>query len=117
MVSVSGFPSNGHDGARDGLPNSKSSKKARPPAGNSTERVGPFATGAVLERAAVRDLRPETIAAQAGGVVDAATGALVPPIHIATTFLRDADNQYRRGYCYGRSDNATVRQVEDVLTG
>jgi cystathionine gamma-synthase len=60
--------------------------------------------------------RPETIAAQAGGAVDAATGAVVPPIHIATTFVRDADNQYRRGYCYGRSDNATVRQVEDVLT-
>ena len=61
-------------------------------------------------------LSPETIAAQAGGVVDAATGAVVPPIHVATTFVRDADNQYRRGYCYGRSDNATVRQVEDVLT-
>ena len=44
------------------------------------------------------------------------TGAIVPPIHVATTFVRDADNQYRRGYCYGRSDNATVRQVEDVLT-
>ncbi len=61
-------------------------------------------------------MRPETIAAQAGGAIDAATGAVVPPIHVATTFVRDADNQYRRGYCYGRSDNATVRQVEDVLT-
>jgi cystathionine gamma-synthase len=60
-------------------------------------------------------VRPETIAAQAGGTGDAATGAIVPPIHVATTFLRDADNQYRRGYCYGRSDNATVRQVENVL--
>jgi cystathionine gamma-synthase len=60
-------------------------------------------------------LEAETIAAQAGGVIDAATGALVPPIHIATTFERDADNQYRRGYCYGRSDNATVRQTENVL--
>lgn len=60
--------------------------------------------------------RPETIAAQAGGTVDAATGAIVPPIHMATTFVRDADNHYRRGYCYGRSDNATVRQVENVLT-
>ena len=60
-------------------------------------------------------LKPETIAAQAGGAVDAATGAIVPPIHMATTFVRDADNQYRRGYCYGRSDNATVRQVEHVL--
>jgi cystathionine gamma-synthase len=60
--------------------------------------------------------QPETIAAQAGGAGDHATGALVPPIHVATTFVRDADNQYRRGYCYGRSDNATVRQVEHVLT-
>ena len=61
-------------------------------------------------------LKPETIAAQAGGAVDATTGAVVPPIHVATTFVRDADNQYRRGYCYGRSDNATVRQAEHVLT-
>lgn len=58
----------------------------------------------------------ETVAAQGGGEVDAVTGAIVPPIHMATTFVRDADNQYRRGYCYGRSDNATVRQVETVLT-
>jgi cystathionine gamma-synthase len=66
-------------------------------------------------RSALATLRPETIAAQAGGAVDAGTGAIVPPIHIATTFVRDEDNQYRRGYCYGRSDNATVRQVEHVL--
>lgn len=59
---------------------------------------------------------PETIAAQGGGDIDPQTGAVVPPIHMATTFVRDADNQYRRGYCYGRSDNATVRQVEKVLT-
>jgi len=58
---------------------------------------------------------PETIAAQGGGKVDPITGAIVPPIHMATTFVRDADNQYRRGYCYGRSDNATVRQVEELL--
>jgi cystathionine gamma-synthase len=73
------------------------------------------ATGKPLKSSA--PVKPETIAAQAGGAVDAATGAVVPPIHVATTFVRDADNQYRRGYCYGRSDNATVRQVEDVLTG
>ena len=61
-------------------------------------------------------LHPETIAAQGGGIADDATGGLVPPIHVASTFVRDADNQYRRGYCYGRADNATVRQVESVLT-
>jgi len=62
------------------------------------------------------DWKPETIAAQGGGVIDPATGAIVPPIHVATTFVRDTDNQYRRGYCYGRSDNATVRQAEHVLS-
>ena len=61
------------------------------------------------------DPAPQTIAAQAGGAIDGATGAIVAPIHVATTFVRDGDNQYRRGYCYGRSDNATVQQVENVL--
>jgi cystathionine gamma-synthase len=58
----------------------------------------------------------ETIAAQAGGRIDTETGALVPPIHFATTFERDIDLKYSRGYLYGRPDNATVRHAEDVLT-
>src|SRR6476660_3025947 len=64
----------------------------------------------------MQNLAPETIAAQAGGVIDEETGAIVRPVHMATTFLRDPDNQYRKGYIYGRPDNATVRQVEAVLT-
>jgi cystathionine gamma-synthase len=64
----------------------------------------------------MRTIAPETIAAQAGGAVDETTGGVVPPIHVATTFVRDVDNQYRRGYSYGRPDNATVRQVEGVMT-
>ena len=44
----------------------------------------------------MRTIAPETIAAQAGGAEDETTGAIVPPIHVATTFVRDADNQYRR---------------------
>ena len=63
-----------------------------------------------------KNLAPETVAAQAGGAIDAETGGIVPPLHITTTFLRDPDNQYRKGYSYGRPDNATVRQVEAVLT-
>jgi cystathionine gamma-synthase len=64
----------------------------------------------------MKNLAPETVAAQAGGVIDEETGAIVRPVHMATTFLRDPDNQYRKGYAYGRPDNATVRQVEAVLT-
>jgi cystathionine gamma-synthase len=63
-----------------------------------------------------KNLAPETIAAQAAGAMDEATGGIVPPLHLTTTFVRDPDNQYRKGYSYGRADNATVRQVEAVLT-
>ena len=64
----------------------------------------------------MKNLAPETVAAQAGGGIDEATGAIVPPLHVATTFIRDPDNHYRKGYSYGRPDNATVRQAEAVLT-
>ena len=64
-----------------------------------------------------KNLAPETVAAQAAGAIDEETGGIVPPLHVTTTFLRDPDNQYRKGYSYGRADNATVRQVEAVMTG
>ena len=59
--------------------------------------------------------RSRTLAAQALGLVEPVTRAVVPPIHLATTFVRDPDNQYRAGYAYGRPDNATARHAEAVL--
>jgi cystathionine gamma-synthase len=56
-----------------------------------------------------------TLAAQALGQIDELTRAVVPPIHVTTTFIRDADNQYRSGNVYGRPDNETVRQAEAVI--
>jgi len=56
-----------------------------------------------------------TLAAQALGRIDETTRALVPPIHVATTFIRDPDNQYRSGNVYGRPDNETVREAEAVI--
>jgi cystathionine gamma-synthase len=67
------------------------------------------------ETSMTKPFAPETIAAQAGGTVDAETGAIIPPIHLATTYIRDPDNQYRKGYSYSRPDNPLTRQVEDVL--
>jgi cystathionine gamma-synthase len=58
---------------------------------------------------------PRTLAAQALGMLDPMTQAVVPPVHVATTFIRDPDNEYRSGYAYGRPDNATVRQTEAVI--
>jgi len=37
--------------------------------------------------------KARTIVAQALGWVDHVTKAVVPPVHVATTFVRDPDNQ------------------------
>ena len=62
-----------------------------------------------------RPLSPRTLAAQALGRIDESTRAIVPPIHLATTFERDPDNLYRSGNVYGRPDNETVRDAEAVI--
>jgi cystathionine gamma-synthase len=61
-------------------------------------------------------MHPATIAAQALGWTDAATGAVVLPIQPATTFIRDPDNQYRRGRSYGRTDNPGYDQPQALIT-
>src|SRR5215207_11240560 len=60
-------------------------------------------------------LRSRTLAAQALRRMEETTGGVVPPIHVATTYLRDPNNAYSRGYTYARPDNATVRHAEAVI--
>ena len=61
------------------------------------------------------DFSRRSLAAQAMGRVDPVTRAVVMPLHVATTFLRDPDNGYSSGYSYARPDNATVREAESVI--
>jgi cystathionine gamma-synthase len=63
-----------------------------------------------------KSLHPATVAAQALGWTDAATGAVILPLHTATTFLRDPDNEYRRGRSYARADNPSYDQPEALLS-
>ncbi|HEU5297297.1 MAG TPA: PLP-dependent aspartate aminotransferase family protein [Burkholderiaceae bacterium] len=60
-------------------------------------------------------LKPESLAAQALGWVDDKTRAISPPIHASTTFVRDADNQYRSGRSYARADNPAFDQAEQLI--
>lgn len=60
-------------------------------------------------------LAPATLAAQGLGLIEPITKAVVPPIHVSTTFERDSDNQYRAGRCYSRPDNPAFDQVEATL--
>jgi len=57
-----------------------------------------------------------SLAAQAMGWIDPVTKAVVPPIHMASTYLRDEDNGYSSGRIYARADNPTFDQAEATLT-
>ncbi len=54
----------------------------------------------------------ETIAIQAGRILDDTTGAVMPPIHLSSTFVRD--NQ--QGLVYSRMGNPNRNALEDCLT-
>lgn len=64
----------------------------------------------------MKDLKPATIAAQAAGACDSATGGVVPGISVASTYRRDpAGLLLRPDNMYGRDNNDTVRQAEEVI--
>jgi len=56
-----------------------------------------------------------TRAAQALGRIDEATGGLVPPLHVTTTFIRDPAYADWSRPIYGRPDNQTAREAEALI--
>lgn len=60
-------------------------------------------------------LSRETLAAQAMGAVDSETGALVPPVHPATTYEMHPDGSLTDGRAYSRADNPTYDPAEKLL--
>ncbi len=56
----------------------------------------------------------DTRLAQACHFIDAATGAISPPIHPSSTFARDADYNHVGDYSYSRSGNPSWRVLEQV---
>lgn len=60
-------------------------------------------------------MRIETLAVHAGHGVDPATGAVTPPIHLSTTFAREADGTYRAGFLYSRYANPNRSSLEQCL--
>jgi cystathionine gamma-synthase len=75
----------------------------------------PGAAGSNLAGMSDPKAKPSTLAAQAMGWVDPTTKAVIPPIHTATTFIRDPDNQYRAGHSYARAENPTYDHAEALL--
>ncbi len=62
-----------------------------------------------------RDWSIETVAVHAGGEPDAATGAVTPPIHLATTFQHGPAGERIAGYEYQREGNPTQARLEAAL--
>lgn len=59
--------------------------------------------------------RLETVAVHAGRGVDPATGAVMPPIYLSTTFERQVNGSYTDGFVYTRSENPNRRALELCL--
>ncbi len=57
----------------------------------------------------------ETQAVHMGNQVDPATGAVVPPIVLSTTFERLGDGTFPHGYIYTRSQNPNRQALEESL--
>src|SRR5215467_1100941 len=57
-------------------------------------------------------MKIETIAVHAGHAVDPATGAVAAPIHLSTTFERDVEGTYPRGFMYTRNNNPNREALE-----
>lgn len=57
----------------------------------------------------------ETQAVHMGNQVDPATGAVVPPIVLSTTFERQGDGSFPHGYIYTRSQNPNRQALEESL--
>jgi cystathionine gamma-synthase len=60
-------------------------------------------------------MRIETIAVHTGRSADPATGAVTPPIHLTTTFEREPDGGYPKGFNYSRSGNPNRESLEQCL--
>jgi cystathionine gamma-synthase len=60
-------------------------------------------------------LHPATLAVHAGAEPDPETGAVSPPIHLATTFKHGPDGERIAGYEYQREGNPTQDRLETAL--
>lgn len=60
-------------------------------------------------------MKLETLSVHIGRGVDPATGEVAPPIRMSTTFERDVDGKFSRGFTYSRADNPGRRDLEQCI--
>jgi cystathionine gamma-synthase len=57
----------------------------------------------------------ETLSVRVGRDVESVAGDVAPAIHMTTTFERDVDGEFSRGYSYARPDNPSRRSLEQCI--
>jgi cystathionine gamma-synthase len=60
-------------------------------------------------------MKLETLSIRVGRDVEPTAGDIAPAIHMSTTFERDADGAFSRGFSYSRPDNPSRRALEQCL--
>jgi cystathionine gamma-synthase len=61
-------------------------------------------------------MKIETLAVHAGHTIDPSTGAVSAPIHLSTTFERDVEGSYSRGFMYTRNSNPNRSALEQGVS-
>lgn len=60
-------------------------------------------------------MKLETLSVRVGREVEPVAGDVAPAIHMTTTFERDIDGEFSRGYSYSRPDNPSRRSLEQCI--
>src|SRR6266513_1023585 len=63
-----------------------------------------------------RHMQIAPLAVHAGHRIDSATGAVSAPIHLSTTFERDVEGTYSRGFMYTRNNNPNREALEEGIS-
>src|SRR5205814_7735461 len=90
-------------------------KPSTPKSRNTIRSTISFATRSVRSKKSNR-MKIETLAVHAGHIIDPATGAVSAPIHLSTTFERDIEGAYSRGFMYTRNNNPNRKQLENEIS-
>ena len=67
------------------------------------------------ERPGRKLVKIETIGVRVGRGIEPATGEVAPAVHLSTTYERDVDGEFSRGYDYVRPDNPGRRALEQCI--
>src|SRR5213083_3467386 len=90
-------------------------KPSTPKSRNTIRSTISFATRSVRSKKSIK-MKIETLAVHAGHSIDPATGAVSSPIYLSTTFERDAEGTYSRGFMYTRNNNPNRQALEEGIS-